>query len=96
MIELKRSAGAMHTVIVDLDLEWIGQSYRLQSVVNHLGPAIDTGHYVAVTRHPTSRSEWWLYDDTTVSPASMEEVTSCASLQGWGPMQSYVLFYERA
>ena len=101
MITLKRWAeagvagGILDTVAVDLELLCVKTSYRLQSVVNHLGQTIHHGHYVTIARHPTSHCEWWLYDDGNVSPATMEEVTSCASLPGWGHMHSYVLFYER-
>ena len=101
MITLKRWAeagvagGILDTVAVDLELLCVKTSYRLQSVVNHLGASIDHGHYVTIARHPTSQHEWWLYDDEDSRPAMPAEVMSCTSLYGLGPMHSYVLFYER-
>ena len=98
MLNLVRSSGAevdiTCPIFVSLELKFLTMLYRLQSVVNHLGTSINYGHYVTVARHPTSQQEWWFYDDEKSRPAQPAEINSMACVCGWGPMHSYVLFYE--
>ena len=72
--------------------------YNLCAVVIHLGATPQSGHDVAVARHPTSHGEWWLYDDDRRIIADDEYVTtSCANYRGvYGQMQSYIVIYGRA
>ena len=71
------------------------QAYTLCGAVSHLGPSPFSGHYIAVTRHATNTGEWWLYDDEHRMQATEAQVSTMCSYGSWGPMQSYILVYER-
>ncbi|KAJ2076521.1 hypothetical protein H4R24_005652 [Coemansia sp. RSA 988] len=45
-------------------------AYRLFAVINHIGQ-LDSGHYTAYALH---RGQWFLFDDATVSRASVRDV----------------------
>ena len=85
----------VHSIEANRSLRFRNQSYDLCATVCHLGPAPDSGHYIAVARHPTSHGVWWLYDDSRRVIATDAQVSSLCSYRGWGPMQCYVLLYER-
>ena len=86
-----------HQVTPTQVLDFQGQLYNLRSVVVHLGPSIESGHYVALAQHRTNTGTWWLYDcsDSSrieVKPGQLETSTT---YKGYGRMKSYVLFYEK-
>jgi len=85
----------LHSIAVTETVRFRDITYNLCGVVCHLGLSPHGGHYVAVTRHVTNNGEWWLYDDNFRVIASMEQVRTTCSYQDWGPMQSYVCFYEK-
>jgi len=58
--------------------------YDLYAVSNHFG-GMGGGHYTAYARHRDDNN-WYRYDDSSVSPASVNEIVSRAA---------YVLFYKR-
>jgi ubiquitin carboxyl-terminal hydrolase 4/11/15 len=58
--------------------------YDLYAVSNHFG-GMGGGHYTAYARHRDD-NQWYRYDDSSVSPASPNELVSRAA---------YVLFYKR-
>ncbi|KAL6764576.1 hypothetical protein V8C86DRAFT_3084010 [Haematococcus lacustris] len=60
------------------------QLYQLYAVINHYG-SLGGGHYTAFVQEPGS-SRWFAYDDSRVTPVSIEEVCSPAA---------YVLFFRR-
>uniref|UniRef100_A0A0E0QLI1 Ubiquitin carboxyl-terminal hydrolase n=1 Tax=Oryza rufipogon TaxID=4529 RepID=A0A0E0QLI1_ORYRU len=66
-------------------------SYRLVGVVEHLGPSMYSGHYVAYVRpsppqQTNGSSSWFWASDTDIREVSLEEVLKC---------EAYILFYER-
>ncbi|XP_062196784.1 ubiquitin carboxyl-terminal hydrolase 2-like [Phragmites australis] len=69
--------------------------YRLVGVVEHRGPSLDAGHYVAYVRarrlgnhqlQSSCSSSWFCANDSNISEVTLEEVLKC---------EAYVLFYER-
>jgi ubiquitin C-terminal hydrolase len=58
--------------------------YVLASVVQHDGPTMKGGHYVAYVRHGSS---WWRCSDGSVSTETLAAVEAA---------EAYLLFYERA
>ena len=85
----------LHSIEASRSVRLKDRSYSLCASVCHLGPNPNSGHYVAVTRHPTRTGEWWLYDDAHRDLATDEQVSTLCSYGPWGPMQCYVLVYER-
>ena len=100
MVSLNRWASVgvenaiLHPVEATELLHFKERHYRLCSVVCHLGPDPNRGHYIAVSRHATNHGEWWLYDDERRVIATQEQISTTCSYRDLGPMQSYVLFYE--
>ncbi|KAJ1267199.1 hypothetical protein BS78_07G037900 [Paspalum vaginatum] len=69
--------------------------YRLAGVVEHRGPSMNSGHYVAYVRarrlgdepqQSSCSSSWFCADDETITQVTLEEVLK---------REAYVLFYER-
>ena len=90
-----RADAVLHSIKASPTLSFRGTFYRLCASVCHLGPNPNSGHYVTVARHPTELGDWWLYDDSRLSLATPEQVTTMCIYDFWGPMQCYVLMYER-
>jgi ubiquitin carboxyl-terminal hydrolase 16/45 len=70
--------------------------YRLAGVVEHIGPTMNAGHYVAYVRarrledqqqQSSCSSSWFCADDSNIREATLEEVLK---------RQAYILFYEKA
>ena len=76
-------------------LNFRGQLYQLRACVCHHGRTPHSGHYVTVARHVVRDGEWWLYDDARCMPATAAQVSTVCSYGAWGPLQCYVLLYER-
>ena len=88
-------AAIIHSIEASTTLNFKGAAYNLCATVCHLGPAPDAGHYVALAWHATNHGEWWLYDDARRTIATDQQVTTLCGYRHWGPMQCYVLIYER-
>ncbi|KUJ14740.1 cysteine proteinase [Mollisia scopiformis] len=56
-------------------------TYHLQSVVTHIGDAIEQGHYISYSKHD---NQWFKFDDHKVYTASKSEVLG---------VEAYLLFY---
>ena len=85
-----------HPVETREHLEFQGQSYRLRSVVVHVGASLDGGHYFTVARHDTNNGTWWLYNDGERREATPTQVSTVGLRTRRGEaMKSYVLFYEK-
>ena len=65
-----------------------GVQYTLRAVVEHRGPDLTTGHYVAYT-HPSTGGGWLLHDDALEASRPAGPVT--VALQ-----RAYLCFYVRA
>ena len=76
-------------------MDFAGKTYALRSVVSHLGNSPNRGHYVTVSRHDTSREQWWLYNDAMRRMVRPGELETTAKLEPHGQLKSYVLFYEQ-
>ena len=59
--------------------------YDLKAVCNHLGSALNQGHYTASCLNSTD-STWYSFDDRTVKSICQTEVVSA---------DAYILFYQR-
>ena len=87
--------GLLHPVAASRELRLREVQYTLCATVVHLGDSLRSGRYIALARHRTKDADWWLYDDVRRTIATPEQVATTCAYQGMGPMQSYVLFYER-
>ena len=85
----------LHPVEASRNLLMNTVNYTLCAVVCHLGETIQSGHYVAVTRHGTDADQWWLYDDSFKFKATETQVATLCSYGQRGPMHSYICIYER-
>ena len=101
IVSLNRSEGLgahgqpvtlLHAVEATENVDFAGASYRMKSVICHLGPSPNSGHYITVARHGET---WWLFDDKIIIPAMGAQISTQSSYGQWGQMQSYILFYER-
>lgn len=61
-------------------------SYRLCSVISHIGSAISTGHYISEVDY-FQNNNWWMYSDTVVIPTNQIRVRRCRRTT------AYILFY---
>jgi len=84
----------LHPIEASQQLRFKEKSYGLCSAVCHLGKTPHSGHYIAVTRHPTNHGEWWLYDDHRRVIATDSQVATTCSYRKQ-PMKCYVLIYEQ-
>ncbi len=63
--------------------------YTLRSVVVHVGPMIEAGHYVTYRKGATGTvgaGDWFVISDSNVDLQKLEDVLCC---------RAYMLFYER-
>ena len=101
LVYLNRWAGhhvedaILHSIDANRTLNVQGHNYQLCAAVCHLGPSPHAGHYITVARHATNHGLWWLYDDDQRVLARDEQVSTLCDYGLLGPMQCYVLFYER-
>ncbi|XP_049810550.1 ubiquitin carboxyl-terminal hydrolase 36 isoform X2 [Schistocerca nitens] len=58
-------------------------TYRLTSLVLHMGSSVNCGHYTAVAQ--TSTGHWYQFDDSSVRPISLNSVLD---------MNAYIIIYE--
>ena len=84
-----------HTVATTDVLDFQGQLYDLRSVIVHFSDTMNGGHYIALAKHETDTGSWWLYNDAERREASPEQVATTEGFRDYGPMKSYVLFYEK-
>jgi hypothetical protein len=78
--------------------------YRLYGIVVHINSAgtADTGHYIAYCRHG---EDWYLFDDSEVTPLSLDNINSFFTLQNFRAKSQgkslpsnglpYLFFYSR-
>lgn len=59
--------------------------YELYGLVRHQG-SLSGGHYIAYCRSPTSREDWYCFDDRSVYRVSIDKVLQT---------EAYLLFYSR-
>jgi ubiquitin carboxyl-terminal hydrolase 36/42 len=59
-------------------------TYRLVSMVTHVGSSVHCGHYTAVTQ--TSTGQYYQFDDISVRPISLSAVLDT---------NAYIMMYER-
>ncbi|KAJ2794063.1 hypothetical protein H4R20_006349, partial [Coemansia guatemalensis] len=72
-------------------------AYRLFAVINHIGQ-LDSGHYTAYALH---RGQWFLFDDATVTRASVRDVLAFAdeaNVRAGRPPngRAYMAFYVKS
>lgn len=60
------------------------QSYKLVSLVTHLGPSQNCGHYTAIGQAPNSN--YYQYDDSCVRPLALSAVLGT---------NAYIMFFEK-
>lgn len=60
--------------------------YQLSSLVVHKGTRLTSGHYYSYVKHPNTREDWFLMDDSNVSGIDWETVSK---------EQAYILFYSK-
>ncbi len=69
------------------------QEYELQSVVNHTGSSVRSGHYFTIAKGPDG--QWYKYDDRNVTLSSLNEALRPGTYRGYGPSTPYMLLYVR-
>uniref|UniRef100_A0A8D8YSP5 Ubiquitin carboxyl-terminal hydrolase 22 n=1 Tax=Cacopsylla melanoneura TaxID=428564 RepID=A0A8D8YSP5_9HEMI len=69
--------------IASYELNLDDNRYELCSVINHVGPALDVGHY---TTFISQHGRWFLCDDTKIKPVSLSDVLNS---------EAYMLVYEK-
>lgn len=66
--------------------------YELMGVVTHKGRSADSGHYIGWVRKEAGSSQWWKYDDDTVSEVTTADILN---LKGGGDWHTaYLNFYR--
>lgn len=58
-------------------------TYKLMSVVSHMGPSVNCGHYTAIAQ--VSSGQYYIFDDSCVRPISLNNVLST---------NAYIMFFE--
>lgn len=58
-------------------------TYKLMSVVTHMGPSVNCGHYTAIAQ--VSSGQYYTFDDSSVRPISLNNVLST---------NAYIMFFE--
>ena len=58
-------------------------NYRLTSLITHVGPSPNCGHYTAIGEAPNG--SYYRFDDMSVNPTSVQNVLNTSA---------YVIFYE--
>jgi len=91
----RRRRNLLHAVEASREVDFHGSQYDLQSVVIHVGPDPNHGHYVAIAKHATANGDWWLYDDAIRRVATDAQVSTVGQRLLAGDMQSYALFYSK-
>ena len=91
----RRRRNLLHYVDASREVLFHGSQYDLQSVVIHMGPSPDHGHYVAIVKHATRNGDWWLYDDSNRRVAKEAQISTVGQRMLQGPMQSYAFFYSK-
>ena len=83
-------AGLLHAVVPEREITLQHETYRLKSIVCHMGKTIRGGHYTCRIHFPTAAGTWWYYNDTERRLATEQELRTSDR------ERSYVLMYEKS
>lgn len=69
--------------VVPNELNLDDNRYELCSIINHIGPSLDVGHY---TTYISQNQHWFMCDDTKIKPVSLTQALNS---------EAYMLVYEK-
>ena len=95
IINLNRGKGAVYecnvifpeklNILNFLKFQQINTYFELYSVICHIGPSSNSGHFIAYCKHPVDK-KWYKYNDGIVTP--------CQNKEEYKIGMPYILFYQ--